>query len=96
LNNIKEIEIFGEKYSFKVDESESGSHTDRAVDFFISEIYRIHENIDEQINATKLVKLLLALMNITKKSLEIRKKIEIVQDKSLSFLTEIETKIDSL
>jgi len=78
LNDIINIEVFGEKFSFKADLNDKSNR--QALDFFLKELdeteIRLRENAN---NVSKLVKLLLATMNIANDYLEVHEELDTIE-----------------
>lgn len=75
MEEVINIDVFGEKFSFNADLKDQESR--QALDFFLEEL----ENTENRLslnskNVSKLVKLLLATMNIANKYLEVQDELQ--------------------
>lgn len=79
MNDIINIDVFGEKFSFRADLTEKSNR--QALDFFFKELdetdIRLRENVN---NVSKLVKLLLATMNIANDYLEVQEELNTIEE----------------
>jgi len=93
LNDIINIDVFGEKFSFKADLNDKINR--QALDFFLKELdeteIRLRENAN---NVSKLVKLLLATMNIANDYLEVHEELDTIEEDLKSNIEKILLKIE--
>lgn len=93
MNDIINIDVFGEKFSFKADLDDKINR--QALDFFLKELdeteIRLRENAN---NVSKLVKLLLATMNIANDYLEVHEELDTIEEDLKSNIEKILLKIE--
>lgn len=86
MSDIINIDVFGEKFSFKADLEDKTNR--QALDFFLKELDETETRLDKNAsNVSKLVKLLLATMNIANDYLEVEKELQTIE-KDLKARTE--------
>jgi hypothetical protein len=75
LEEVINIDVFGEKFSFNADLDDQEAR--QAIDFFLEELENTESRLSQNSkNVSKLVKLLLATMNIANNFLEVRDELE--------------------
>lgn len=75
MNDIINIDVLGEKFSFQIEKDDNDAR--EAAEFFLNELEEIQSKLSEEsCNVSKLVKLLLATMNIADKYLEVKSEYE--------------------
>lgn len=75
MEEVINIDVFGEKFSFNADLDDQEAR--QAIDFFLEELENTESRLSQNSkNVSKLVKLLLATMNIANNFLEVRDELE--------------------
>jgi len=75
LEEVINIDVFGEKFSFNADLDDQEAR--QAIDFFLGELENTESRLSQNSkNVSKLVKLLLATMNIANNFLEVHDELE--------------------
>jgi cell division protein ZapA (FtsZ GTPase activity inhibitor) len=78
LSDVINIDVFGEKFSFKADLEDNSNR--QALDFFLKELDETEIRLEDNSgNVSKLVKLLLATMNIANDYLEVEEELRKIE-----------------
>lgn len=92
MNNIIDIDVLGEKLKFQADSADE--NIEEAVEFFLHELEEVNEKFSgNPMGVTKLVKLLIATMNIANKYLEVENVLQEINTDLEFYIQNLELKM---